>query len=66
MENKFEVGDKVVKKGSRDSAVMVIVRIHYRFGLEPTYEIKPLISSGGRQMIGEEALVELYNKVNKP
>lgn len=65
MESRFEIGDRLVRKGSRDSAVMCIERIYYRFGMEPTYELKPIGSCGGRQMLGEEALMELYIKIDE-
>lgn len=63
MESKFKVGDKFVKKGTRDSAVMCIERINYHFGQEPTYDMEPFIYCGNRQTISEETLIELYNKI---
>lgn len=61
MESKFKLGDKFVKKGTRDSAVMCIERINHRFGQEPTYDMKPFSCCGNRQTISEETLLELYN-----
>lgn len=65
MEGKFEIGDKFVVKGARDSAVISIERIYHRFCQEPSYELKPVGSCGSRQIIGESTLRELYNKVYK-
>ena len=64
MEGKFKLDDKFVKKGTRDSVVMCVERINYRFGQEPAYEMKPFGRCGNRQIIGEEALIELYDKIN--
>lgn len=64
MESKFKLDDKFVKKGTCDSVVMCIERINYRFGQEPTYDMKPFKSCGNRQTISEDALIELYNKID--
>lgn len=61
MESKFKLGDKFVKKKARDSTVMCIERINYRFGQEPTYDMKPFSCCGNRQTISEETLLKLYN-----
>lgn len=64
MENKFELGDRFVKKDTRNSVVLCIERINYRFGQEPTYELKPFGCCGNRQNISESSLIELYNKID--
>lgn len=63
MESKFNLGDKFVRKGTRDSSVICIERIFHHFGQEPTYEIKLFGRSGNRQFIVEKDLEELYSKI---
>lgn len=60
---KFNIGDKLHRKNTRDYPVMIIENIYYRDGLETEYEIKPILFCGQSQVIGEEALIELYNKI---
>ena len=64
MESKFKLNDKFVKKYTRDSVMLCVERIYYNFGQKPTYELKPFNRCGNRQFIGEEALIELYNKID--
>ena len=64
MEGKFKIGDKFVRKLTRDSFVMRIESVSHNIGQEPTYELKPIYGYGKEQMIGEEALEELYYKVD--
>lgn len=59
----FHIGDKLYKKNTRDYPVMIIENIYHRNGLETEYEIKPMLFCGQSQIIGEEALIELYNKI---
>ena len=59
----FHIGDKLHKKNTRDYPVMIIENIYHRDGLETEYEIKPMLFCGQSQIIGEEALIELYNKI---
>lgn len=60
---KYNIGDRLHKKNSRDCPVMIIENIYNKSGLETTYEIKPILFCGQSQIIGEEALIELYNKI---
>ena len=60
----FEIGDRFVKKNTRDSTVLEIQRINHRFGFPPSYDMKPITSCGGRMTIDEETLIELYTKIN--
>ena len=64
MESKFNIDDKFVRKGTRDSTILCIERINHRFGQKPTYELKPVGCCGNRQTIGEDSLIALYNKID--
>lgn len=59
----FHIGDKLHKKNTRDHPIMIIENIYHKSGLESTYEIKPMLFCSQKQLIGEEALIELYNKI---
>ena len=59
----FEIGDKFVKKNSRDSFVFEIERIEHHFGSDTMYEIRRIGSLGGRHFISESSLIELYDKI---
>ena len=59
----YEIGDKFTLKNTKDSVVYEIERIYSSFGIEPSYELKPIGKRGGRTFIKEETLKQLYNKL---
>lgn len=63
MESKFKIGDRFTKKYTRDSIPLEIVEITYS-PIEPVYKLKPIRLCGNNIILGEEALIELYNKIN--
>ena len=63
MESKFKIGDVFTKKHTRDTIPMEICEISYG-PIEPIYKLKPIRLCGDGVVLGEEALVELYNKIN--
>lgn len=63
MESKFKIGDVFAKKHTRDTVPLKIYEISYD-AIEPTYKLKPIILCGDDVILGEEALIELYNKIN--
>lgn len=64
MESKFKLGDVFTKKYTRDTIPIKIYEISYN-AIEPIYKLKPIIRLCGDGIIlGEEALIELYNKIN--
>jgi hypothetical protein len=62
MESKFKIGDMFTKKYTRDTIPLNIYEINYR-SIEPVYKLKPIRLCGGDVILGEEALIELYNKI---
>lgn len=63
MEPKFKLGDIFTKKHTRDTIPLEICEISYG-PIEPVYKLKPIRLCGEDVIFGEEALVELYKKIN--
>lgn len=63
MENKFKLGDVFTKKHTRDTIPIKIYDISYN-GIETIYKLIPIRLCGDDVILGEEALIELYNKIN--
>ena len=63
MESKFKLGDMFIKKYTRDTIPIEIHEISYS-AIEPIYKLKPIRLCGDDVILGEEALIELYNKIN--
>ena len=63
MESKFKLGDRFIKKRTRDTIPLEIYKINYG-PIEPAYQLKPIRLCGNDVILGEEALIELYNKIN--
>lgn len=63
MESKFKIGDMFTKKYTRDTIPLEIYEINYS-PIESVYRLKPIILCGDDVILGEEALIELYNKIN--
>jgi len=61
-ENKFKLGDIFAKKYTRDTIPLKICEITYNV-IEPIYKLRPIILCGDDVILGEEALMELYNKI---
>ena len=51
------------KKYTRDTIPLEIYEITYNL-IEPVYKLKPIRLCGDDVILGEEALIELYNKIN--
>jgi hypothetical protein len=62
-ESKFKIGDIFTKKYTRDTVPLEIHEINYT-PIEPVYKLKPIRFCGDDVILGEEALIELYNKIN--
>ena len=63
MESKFKIGDVFTKKRTRDTIPLEIYEISYD-AIEPVYKLKPIRFCGDDVILGEEALIELFNKIN--
>ena len=63
MASKFKLGDMFTKKYTRDTIQLEIYEITYS-PIEPVYKLKPIRLCGDNVILGEEALIELYNKIN--
>lgn len=63
MESKFKLGDVFTKKHTRYTIPIKICEISHN-AIEPIYKLKPIILCGDDVILGEEALIELYNKIN--
>lgn len=63
MESKFKMGDVFTKKYTRDTIPIEIYEISYN-AIEPIYKLKPIRLCGDDVILGEEALIKLYNKIN--
>ena len=63
MESKFKLGNVFIKKHTRDTIPIEIYEISYG-ATEPIYKLKPIRLCGDDIILGEEALIELYNKIN--
>ena len=59
---KFKLGDVFTKKHTRDTIPIEIYDISYN-GIETIYKLKPIRLCGDDVILGEEALIELYNKI---
>lgn len=60
---KYKLGDKFVRKMTRDTDVMKVISIKYPYLLnEPEYTLLG-VRFGPIMQIGEEALTELYNLI---
>ena len=62
-DSKFKIGDTFTKKHTRDTTPLEIYEINYS-PIEPVYKLKPIRLCGDDVILGEEALTELYNKIN--
>lgn len=62
MKSKFKLGDIFTLKGTRDMIPLKIYDIAYK--IEPEYSLKPMRGAGDEVILGEEALIKLYNKHN--
>ena len=63
VESKFKLGDMFTKKYTRDTIPFEIHEITYS-PIEPVYKLKLIRLCGNNAILGEEALIELYNKIN--
>ena len=63
MESKFKLGDVFTTKHTRDTVPLEICDISYN-AIEPIYKLNPISLFGDDVILGEEALIELYNKIN--
>ena len=63
MTSKFKLGDKFTKKHTRDKITLEICEIKHSL-IETVYQLKPIMLCGDNVILGEEALIELYNKIN--
>jgi len=64
VESKFKIGDMFTKKNTRDTIPLDIYEINYT-PIEPVYKLRPNRLCGDDVILGEEALIDLYNKINK-
>ena len=62
MGSKFKLGDVFTKKYTRDTIPLEIYEITYDL-IEPVYKLKPIRLCSDDVILGEEALIELYNKI---
>ena len=62
VESKFKLGDMFTKKNTRDTIPLEIYEINYS-PIEPVYKLKPIRLCGNDVILGEEALIELYNLI---
>ena len=60
MESKFKLGDVFTEKHTRNTIPIEIYEISYN-AIEPVYKLKPIKLCGDDVILGEEALIELYN-----
>ena len=60
---KFKLGDRFVKKGTRDTIPLTIVGISFQEFNEPVYKLSKITFSTDPCYIGEEALEEIYRKI---
>lgn len=61
--SKFKLCDRFTKKYTRDTIPLEIFEIIYS-PIEPVYKLKPIRLCGNDVILGEKALIELYNKIN--
>lgn len=62
-ESKFKLGDMFTKKYTRDATLLEIYEIIYT-PIEPVYKLKPIRLCGDDVILGEEVLIETFNKIN--
>ena len=63
---KFKLGDKFIRKGSKDSFPMIGVEIDWREHDEPMYKLKQILLKQLKTKpyeISEETLEEMYKKI---
>lgn len=63
VESKFKLGDRFTQKYTRDTIPLEIYEINHT-PIEPVYKLKPIRLGGDDVILGEDALIELYNKIN--
>ena len=63
VESKFKIGDMFTKKYTRDAIALEIYKIYYT-PTEPVYKLKPIRLCGDDVILGEEVLIETFNKIN--
>lgn len=63
VESKFKIGDIFTEKYTRDTIPLEIYEINYD-SIEPVYKLKPIRLCSDDVILGEKALIELYNKIN--
>lgn len=63
VESKFKLGDMFTKKYTRDATLLEIYEIIYT-PIEPVYKLKSFRLCGDDIILGEEVLIETYNKIN--
>ncbi len=63
MKSKFKLGNIFTKKYARDTIPLEIYEIIYS-PIEPVYKLKQIRLCDNNIILGEEALIELYNKIN--
>ena len=63
VESKFKLGDRFTQKYTRDTIPLEIYEINYG-PIEPVYKLKTIRLCGDDVILGEDALIELYNKIN--
>ena len=63
MVSKFKLGDMFTKKYTLDTIPLEIYEITYIL-IESVYKLKAITLWGDNVILGEEALIELYNKIN--
>ena len=59
---KFKIGDMFTRNGTRDEIPLEITSIHQEY--EPIYTLTPIRLCGDELVLGEDALIALYNKIN--
>jgi hypothetical protein len=63
VESKFKLGDRFTQKYTRDTIPLEIYEINHT-PIEPVYKLNPIRLGGDDVILGEDALIELYNKIN--
>lgn len=61
---KFHIGDRFTPKHTRDTIPIEIVKVSY-YPHEPVYELKQIILENNTITLGEEALIDYYDLLNK-
>ena len=63
VESKFKIGNIFTKKYTRDTIPLEIYEINY-YPIELVYKLKPIRLCGDDVILGEEALLKFFNKIN--